>query len=102
MKFSLQKHLLIPSRVPQVEFGQSLQSADEVHAGSDGGSQLISTSILFFNDISEPKWSVPTSLHTSIMRKGGSSGGIKLRELQSASFSWITNVNVSGLMLVTR
>ena len=66
----------------------------------NGGSQLISTSILFHNDIPEPKLSVPNSLNTSVMWKGGFSGGIRLR--QFASFSWITNVNVSGLMLVTR
>ena len=91
----------------QIEFGQSLQSADKVHSGSGGGSQLISISTLLFNVIleSELNLSVLEALHTPVILKGDFSfriWGMRLGELKFASFTWITNFDALGSMLLTR
>ena len=90
------------------ESGQSLQSSGELHSGSSGGNQLISISKLSFNVISE--WqlnsSVLEALHRRVMLNGSFSFFRVLEmiigELKLAFFSWITNFDLSGSMLLTR
>jgi len=90
-KFPVQRHLF-PSLVTlQVEFGQSLQSLDELQLGSFGISQLIISS---------------SGLKEFINLNGGLTRSFPLESLASGfpSFclGWMTNIHALELILVTR
>jgi hypothetical protein len=97
-KFGLQRHLFPSIVILQVEFGQSLQSLDEVQLGSCGGAQLTSTSA--------------STITLSMSERGIFQGLLSLNGNDKLSvrvppeflsyLTELTNVRALGSILVTR